>query len=897
MSLFNKMDGYDTFAHSEGMSRELIENELTAVTGNKLTPQDIELTQRGAMPVVFCRFNTSEGLAHSAITCMENDYTGERSSYMVHTLLLSDEEKAAYGENPDTALLNPDVFLRDLSGFDLTSFEASPITDFAEKDLPACKSGEAATLVEAYDTGMLKRLIYALLGIACGKTKGLFLCFHTPVASFSETALSFLNKAVSVFPYHLRPFFSFVTFSSTPAKYNAFKIKCLPEVAETAPAAKGVTLKMNAKEYVGISDDNIAANRRVVDFLFELFTNDALRREFLEFCRYAVEQNEALRKPSMKNVDDLVLLFRVLCGHYPEAAVLPNDDAVYEYICVYDKNRGSLTEEYRARSMKCLTRYAEHRVAIPKNVFSKVCSVYASEPAASKHTAMNVALDLIHTDAMREKLFSFIKANYEKEDEYTRANIMENVCRVYYGGFLQKPLIEFFADRFETEPEKTRMNIVERLLLTLRTPAVQEQILAFLDRFYPTFTEDEKDKFYRIFFDMLPEADTLSRRLCTVVDTYIEDSRKDEVAEKLLALVEADEKKREPALCGCIASECGFCESVLAAKVFTDWSNRKIVDAFVAALCQKELPARISTIVEIWNAAPAMTEATANRLFDSLAQQFGAATKCGLFALIAAADQVATLQKDVPPSAAFAARLCEELLCPAVVECVPTAFDVKRYPNGVEDLATLAANRPYIANCAEYACVRDYLAAIDSAKAQQPAKVLSSLDAIPGKPVRAGAAQHLKQDTAALELDDTTHLAVLFGAAALTAEEPSLSDAAATLREKWTNAAYAAEGGADAATVLATVDERLLDTVLALGGAIAAADTSDTLKAAVAGENGEVCKYVAQYIQKYEKKGKKTLLAKLDTLNAPAPYVETLRTAANGGKAPSSGGLFKRLFH
>ena len=333
--------------------------------------------------------------------------------------------------------------------------------------------------------------------------------------------------------------------------------------------------------------------------------------------------------------------------------------------------------------------------------------------------------------------------------------------------------------------------------------------------------------------------------------------------------------------------------------MFTDWSNRKIVDAFVAALCQKELPARITTIVEIWTAAPAMTEATANRLFDSLSQQFGAAAKCGLFALIAAADQVATLQKDVPQSAAFAARLCEELLRPAVVECVPTAFDVKRYPNGVEDLATLAADRPYIANCAEYACVRDYLAAIDGAKAQQPATVLSSLDAIPGKPVRAGAAQHLKQDTAALELDDTTHLAVLFGAAALTAEEPSLSDAAATLREKWTNAAYAAEGGADAATVAATVDERLLDTVLALGGAVAAADdTSDTLKATVAGENGEVCKYVAQYIQKNEKKGKKALLAKLDTLNAPAPYVETLRTAANGGKAPSSGGgLFKRLFH
>ena len=60
------------------------------------------------------------------------------------------------------------------------------------------------------------------------------------------------------------------------------------------------------------------------------------------------------------------------------------------------------------RGYNVLKRYPNHHLEIPKMIFSKLAKLYPTDIIPAKKMAMDIVLELIHTDVMREKLFSFI---------------------------------------------------------------------------------------------------------------------------------------------------------------------------------------------------------------------------------------------------------------------------------------------------------------------------------------------------------------------------------------------------------------------------------------------------------------------------------------------------------
>ena len=89
VSMYNKSDGFDTFAHSEGLSREFIERELAVVYENKLSKIDMAVIRHGEFLPVYLQTSTRSGaLVQSCISYMSRDYTGERSAYLAHSLIL-----------------------------------------------------------------------------------------------------------------------------------------------------------------------------------------------------------------------------------------------------------------------------------------------------------------------------------------------------------------------------------------------------------------------------------------------------------------------------------------------------------------------------------------------------------------------------------------------------------------------------------------------------------------------------------------------------------------------------------------------------------------------------------------------------------------------------------------
>lgn len=896
MSLFNRMDGYDTFAHSAGLTRQQIEQLFAPAYEHKPTKEDAVRIANGTLPPVYCQYETEQGeLVQSTIGYIRSDYTGERSAFTVHSLLLSDEERKKCIETPDAAAFNPKLFQTSVDSFDLVSPDAKPDADYPELAVKVTKAADTKDFVSTYDTGMLKRLIYALIGISCGKTKALFLSLPSPMERFSTDCLSFINSLLQIFPYHMRGALSFVTYTGDYSKFTNYKIRFVPENMPPIPTVKGVSIKMGIKDYAGISDENIAANAAVVDFFYHLLTADEVRRAFIEYCAHAVEAVPALAKPTLKNLGDLVFLFRTLSGFFEEKTVLPNDDAVYSYIAVYEKNRQALLDDYRSKALNCLWRYPKGQLPVPKNVFAKVCAVYPDEPDASRQTVMSVVLELIHTDAMREKLFNFIKSNYDSETAQTKAVIMQDLCRVYYGGFLQDQILGFVSQHFADEPEPIRATILERLLLTIRTPKVQPAILQFVETFYDRFTEAEKERFYAVFYEMLPDGDALSRALATVVDAHIEDERKPAVAEHVLSAIEADEKHREPKLCAALATVCGFTEQTIAGKVFGDWSNRKIVDEFSACVAQKPLTEKLRTIREIWTAAPNMPSAASDRLFTAIADSFQKSARLDLFELIGVSDGLDELKNEVPTATDFVERLQREAVWPCTAKMLPTVFDIKRYPDGLSELAARMDGRPYLTDCAEFGCVAEYRALEAAIQAGDAVQAVVHVGRIEGKPVRQGAAEILKKTFSDNALTDESLLPLRLALGHLKNDTVGFADAAAALYDAQMKRARANGGANDSQTLARSIDENVLVSILSTAMALYCSnDLLAEVKDAVLADNGELFKYITAFLNKYEKKGKKTLQEQLDSLHAPTDFSDTVQKWLNAKRA--SGGFFKRLF-
>ncbi len=908
MSLFNKTDGYDTFAYSESLSPKFIESELAMVYENQPTKDDAVLIQSGKLPPIFCQRVGEEGdLIQSCVSFLQKDYTGERSAYLVHSLILNEEESRQAFFSPDKVAFNPSLFRTDLADVDMTSFDAVPDPYCEEKAYAPQPAEDTAFLLQNYDHGMLRRLIYALIQVSCGKGKGIFLSLPVPLADFSAASLRFLNGIMQIVPYHIRPLLSFVTYVGDSSKFAGFKIRCLPDTVTAPPSTKGFSLRFRAREAIGFTDEAVATNAFLVNFFFGLLENDAVRREFLRFADHAVETSEALQKPTLKTLTDLVFLFQQCSGLFAENTVLPTDDKVYEFVCTYEKNRTALTDEYRAAALKCLWRYPKKNTAIPKNIFSKVSSLYATETAASRRTVMNIVLELIHTDIMRDKLFTFIKAHYAREEDAVRQTINEDLCRVYYGGFLQPQLLAFFSQNFPDEPEVTRDRVVEKLLLTVRTEAVQAEILEFFDRYYDRLTPTQKKRFYDTFFAMLPECDALADRLTDIVDAHIpseDEAFRADVTDRLCALVEANQKRREPKLIPMLAAKDGFCAQAVIRRVFGEWSGRKVLTDYVAALAKRPLDGCMRGVAAIWEAAPDMSEDAAGRLTEAVREVFENGTsRPGLFALVSAYEEIDTrlVAGGNAGARACGEQMLNEMLTPAICAAIPEAFNRKQNQDGLETFCAFAADKPAIRESKEYAVIDRYFGLLDAAGQDQAERVLSLGGDFPNKTVRGWIADDLRArlltgDALADARHDEMRLLVAILVDYLKTGAIRVADAYRKQSDTLCRRLSDAAPNGNAEQLTAYGEQQAMRSLLAVGNLLSGSNLPEDVRAAAFAPDGELAGTVTAFVQTQGKKGRKFVedaLQGISGLHAEyKAYIEQTLAACH----VKSGGLFGKLF-
>ena len=713
VSMFYKSNGFDTFALSEGVTQEFVEKELNNIIEQKLTPEELSLIRINKLSPVYCHFSTRNGtFVESCISYITSDYTGERSSYLVHTLVYNEKEEKTIHSNEYLAI-NESNFLHNLDSFDILSSTAKPIKDYPEANvLKKDVVDDIKWLTTSFDPLTFKRLIFAVLASLFGKYKSVFVILPDDSLEYS---LKFFNSLILLFPYHLRKYISFVSSVRDFNKFQGYLLKVINSTLGNAPVGKGVTIDFRSNMTFGMKDNDFKLLTNVPDMLYRFITKDEERKTYFDFVKKAVSKIDVLGTLDFKTSNDLMFLYLCSCGLFDEKVVLKDDDTLFAFFNVYEKYREAMIDEYRMNAMKALRRYPTNYLAIPKNIFNKLSKIYPSEINGTKYIIMNVILDLIHTDLMRQQLFNFIKAVYDKENKEMKSLIIKNLANVFYGGFLQEQIIDHFKKYFEKLNEEDRILVLDKIFQSIRTVEIQESIFNFVYELYSKFSIQETKMFYSMAIEHFVEGDDLAKKLLKLCDDHIIEENEDVVKfyrKELENLITDEQKRKEMFFLPVISESSGFTFDTITKAVFTKWRKRKITIEFIALSCRGSLKVRIDKIIRMWDLVKNdIDDDLSKRFIDSVIDGFNRfPCECTLSEIFEAEEDLINGLKRIRKknSSAFINKFKNEIFNNLIKESLMNVFTLKE-SNSVEKVIRYSKGNESITSSENYIYLENYL--------------------------------------------------------------------------------------------------------------------------------------------------------------------------------------------
>ena len=710
VSMFNKRDGFDTFAHSAGIDRDFILGPLSKVYSDKLKYHDDTKIRRGEIPVVYSQTMLESGeVVQTAIKYLPLDFTGERSSYLAHSLVLTEQEKATLFSCRDALGFNPGMFVTDIEPFNITSPLATKIANMEERSYSTRRLSDPGEVIKKYNPEMVKSLLYSLISAVCGDGREVYFRLPCPDLVASDEALLLVNAIMSILPYSLRARMSFVSFVSEADSYPGFKLKCASSYCDRIYPHRGVFYDF-ATGLISGQPVEYGRNLSLVNFLYSLYDNKNVRDQFHTFVAGIEEKYSGLLL-DVRNLSEMVFVFWQCSGFYAEQSVLPTDDTVSSFFRMYGSYREGMSTEYRMKAYRCLSRYAsEHRV-IPADIFAMLSNLYPDECVSAKAVALDVLLKLIHLPAMREDLFDFISRNYSAEIDRVKAVVNANLTRVFYGGFLQYRILSFFDRNFASEPESTTDLIIDKLLLSIRTPKIQREIVAFLDKHYFRLTKEQKTKLYSTCIEMIPECDELSVMLINLVNRHIgrEGAEvKNFVSENIEKILGESIARGEENIAALLVDSTGFCEETATSYI---WKNRVGGEVFIDTIAAMGVYKRATKLIRMYKTLPDLTDEDYEALLSTFTE-VKVSVLPSTFYEVMQADKAAGL--NLPEN--LANHLRKTIIYPTVPATFFDVFKVKYGKDGIDSLLKYAGNNHTLAKSPEYIVVQNYISMVDMAK-------------------------------------------------------------------------------------------------------------------------------------------------------------------------------------
>ena len=724
VSLYNKIDGFDTFAHSSGLDREFVLGELRAAYADKLSLYDQMKVRRGEIPTVYSQVLLPSGrVVQTALSYLPLDFTGERSAYFVHSLVLTEEERAAIFSGSDCCTLNTDMFVTDASSFEITAPYAAANPAYPEKSQIRAFLGDARSVLGMYNPEMVKSFVFAVIKSVIGGGSDVYFRLPVPDASASLEAMRFINAVMSLLPYSVRERLSFVTYVNGPDSYRGFKLKYACSDCERIFPHKGAFYDFSTGTVTGQPED-FERNISLASFIYSLLDNKKVRDGFQVFVSN-IERSYSLSL-DIKSLNEIIYMFWQCSGFYVERSVLPTDEAVYNFLEIYEKYREGLIPAHRIQAYRCLGRYASAQTAIPEKIFSLLSRIYPDEIVPAKAVALDTLLSLIHAPAMREDLFAFISSNFDTETDGVKAAVIGNLARVFYGGFLQHHILQFFDQKFGREPVSSRDVILDKLLLSIRTPEVQRQIVSFIDRHYAELNQAQRLKVYTTCLEMIPQCDGLSLMLVNLINRRIAvegGEIQKFISTKLCEILDLSLKAGDARLTAIMMENSGFCADLAAAYI---WKHRIGGDIFIGTLARMGAHKRASKLIHMYKTLPDLTDAEYEDLLSTFTETAVSVAPSTMYEI---------MQADRMAGAVLPDRIAEHfrrtIIYPTVVHTYLDVFKVRYGKDGVNTMLEYTEGNDLLCVGEPYRVVKKYVSMVEKCKSSDTEGAFRIAAAIP----------------------------------------------------------------------------------------------------------------------------------------------------------------------
>ncbi len=704
VSLYNKIDGFDTFAHSAGLKNDFIVGQLSTVYHDKLNIHDSYKIRKGEISTVYSHIVLPSGDAvHTALTYLPLDFTGERSSYLAHSIILTDEEKRRLYSGSENLMFNKDMFVTDISSFNITSPTAAPNPNLPEGSYFLRPLFDPRGITFKYNSDMIKSFLYSLTAAICGEGRDVYFRLPCADSEVSEEALGFINAIMTIMPHSLREKLSFVTYISRPDCYQRFKLKAVGEDFQGVDPKQGVFYDFAAGTVSGqpIEYERYSA---LANFLYSLFENKSIRDNFHIYLA-GIEKSYPLLDIGVKSLSEIIFAFWQCSGYYVEQSILPDDNSVRSFFNVYGKYREGMAIEQRMKAYRCLARYSRAHIAVPADIFEKLTELYPDECVSAKAVLLDILLSLIHEPAMREEIFAFISDNYASEIDKVKHIINSNLARVFYGGYLQYQILHFFDDNFATEPEETKDVIIDKLILSIRTPEVRASIVSFLDRHYGELSVAQRTKIYNTAHEMIPECDDLALMLVNLVNRHI--AREGAELQKLVSTgicesLEKSLKAGSDRLLALYMSDIGFCEDVAVAFI---WKNHIGGDELINILSSIGAYKRAIKLIRMYKTLPGLEDGDYEFLLNTFAETEVNIAPATMYELMHA-DRAALAS--LPEKQANLFR--EKIIYPTIIHTFYDVFKIKYGKDGIATLLAYVQDKPILTKSKQYAEIDSFIA-------------------------------------------------------------------------------------------------------------------------------------------------------------------------------------------
>ena len=884
ISMYNRTDSFDTFVCSAGVSRDFALKELAQVDDLKLTVHEIEKIRDGKMPSVFCQFPAQNGVTvQSRISFLQSDFSGERTSYLVHSLILDGKERENLLFSPDVNAINSSLFVTDLSGFNITGSDARPDREYPELEYIPEPFESNSFIFSKTDADTLYRFIYAVLSALTGRTKCVYILNEHP-----DEVLKIANAVFSVLPAHFRAVFSFATSVNSITQFPSVKLKGIKGDHSTVPTLKGCSIEFSKYGVTGLRNEDMLANIRTVKLFYALLKKDTVRREYLAFTKYIADHDPGLLTLNLRNLGEVSFLFICGCGLFDIKNFVPNDESLFELLSLYETFRNALPDEYRMRIIRAVNRYPEARKEYPKKIFAKLQRLYPGEIYVTRRIIMDGMLDLIHTEVMRDKLFGFIKLFYDREDEETKASILSHLCGVFYGGFLQPQILAFFRSCFDSCSEESKRQISEKILLAIRTKAMRGQIIDFFDAMYTSLGETEKQLLYGTILEQLPEGDEASADLLAFADAHIasetEEFRSDFFAE-LANETDAEQRRAEHPMLRMIARSGGICEENTAKRIITVCSNRKILQEYVELLFSGSANDATEALLMFCRLEASANEAQKDKLRTTVTQSFpSVAGKYTTVSLVSAAKALECTEN----GRELAIFFYQSLIKPLIKKSFCEIFSAKNSSITVESLTDFANGDASLRESDQYKVLCNYLGFKQSISSGKCGDAVEYASKLPNdKKLRAAIAAYARRDLANINKNTYTEIVLELILNYLSTEKYSSAEFYRKNSAVHGLTATKKEREGKAVSTACTVLEACLTIDLRCS-------SDPQMKAALTDESSGVREILSSVVSEYGKRAASELSATIQKSADPSEFADFCTTIIEGSKP--RGGLFRRLF-